>query len=518
MKSSVLAIVTTVISAALIAVFSLWLARSQPHVKYTLSEQIPVLGAVGANGTELVQYLEVKNVGNATAEAIRVRLKGKVTTTRIEPYAQTDKPQAFSSEGSYELVYPSLPPDGSFRLIFASPESGVPQDRISVQHSRGSAEAALAPRSSSVLSWLWIVIPPLIYFVLSMASARSLAAQTYASTLATKPIDVIIQSPKPFYLSHRKWSSIVKDCLRDAASDASTYSQFAKLRAHDVLAAERSQLVTEGEWREIVGRAESAINDWVTRRAINLSDLEFNALLLAVKPTGASNEGWAKIAAVISETFVLRARRRGAHQIDDAVARLSVPRPQIVTDVDWKEYLEFCEDRVEALALTRIIELDEKYSTFAKRDLGRLPLSKQHRLRQIAYEGSVARMQGRVWPDDAAALLSDSTSYEWLNDDDRKNWRTHLEAVVAVRDQKEVLATSLRLLREAANGNLDSGDLAKVEPEFVEPLRSLNSRVEELFVWKASLIDERAVLDVVKMKLAVEARKLRARKFVRPNS
>jgi len=91
---SVITLVITLIGAY----FAFYLSRSSVDLKYTLSERI----TINTQG-ESVQQLEIKNLGNASAEKIVINLIGDIKTHSIAKNVENDKVQEFSKSDGLQM-------------------------------------------------------------------------------------------------------------------------------------------------------------------------------------------------------------------------------------------------------------------------------------------------------------------------------------------------------------------------------------------------------------------------------
>jgi len=161
------AIIGTV-AITLLPVLATWyISRSAPDVRYTLLERIPVSAGSAQSPVETVQQLQVRNSGSAKAERIIVRVNEPVKLDNVSKYAESDQIKVVSTERSFQLEYPELPPDGRFSLVLRSLGSGINTGNLDISHSAGKATEALAGRQESKFEVL--VLGGQIFFALLYA-------------------------------------------------------------------------------------------------------------------------------------------------------------------------------------------------------------------------------------------------------------------------------------------------------------------------------------------------------------
>ena len=189
-------------------VLLLYFNRSTPDVRYSLSERIPVSFAntddkpPEGKPVEVVQQLEVKNIGNHQAENVLVKIRVSVKGYILNKHAQMDVPKVTDRERLFEVFYPGLPPGGSFQLSFKSSGDGVSAKDVLVSDSRGLARDALPAAGPSVTTYvIWFSIP--VYLLLILSNLRSLYVGLWKSGKRHNPVGQIVSSTKPFYMFER---------------------------------------------------------------------------------------------------------------------------------------------------------------------------------------------------------------------------------------------------------------------------------------------------------------------------
>src|SRR5687767_11722632 len=105
------------LAVPVIAGLILWyLARNSPDVRYSLSERIPVSFAhpdgnpPDGKAPEVVQQLEVKNVGSLQSDNVLVKIRGGIKEHILNKHAEMDVPKVTNRDRSFEVQYPALPP------------------------------------------------------------------------------------------------------------------------------------------------------------------------------------------------------------------------------------------------------------------------------------------------------------------------------------------------------------------------------------------------------------------------
>jgi len=196
--------------------------QKKPDLVYLLSEQVPYIDSDSKASSDFGQRLEVKNVGDAEAKKITVKIEGQALTSSVKPYLTKDVVESSSTPTAAEHVYPSLPPGGSFQVLLKA-RSKIGSGNVSVSHESGLAREALSSSSSSNI-WLNV------FFLLVSA------AYAYAGVVdwrASKRNDLVWRQrsirptelgalKRPWYWSETQWKEIIfavaKQRIGEAAS------------------------------------------------------------------------------------------------------------------------------------------------------------------------------------------------------------------------------------------------------------------------------------------------------------
>ncbi|WP_163530757.1 hypothetical protein [Halobacillus ihumii] len=141
-----------------------YLGEDNPDVVYTLSDNIPMNTSSNSN----IQQIEVKNIGETSAKDIQVKIQADIIDPKVIKDSESDKINTFEGN-NYELVYPELPPEGSFKLIFESNLNGLNENVLTIKSKDGLARNGLEDNNKSS-SFFTFLIYYLIYIALIFTS------------------------------------------------------------------------------------------------------------------------------------------------------------------------------------------------------------------------------------------------------------------------------------------------------------------------------------------------------------
>jgi hypothetical protein len=128
-------------------------------------------------------------------------------------FSKGDPTKEFKSKDSLEILYPTLPAQGNFKILIKSVGNGITKWDLNISHSKGKAQEVFAASTLTAtiinfvtIGWLLIIIATLIMFAIGYAR-DSLERDARWSP------DEILRRKKPFYMNNSKWFSIRKDAL-----------------------------------------------------------------------------------------------------------------------------------------------------------------------------------------------------------------------------------------------------------------------------------------------------------------
>lgn len=136
----------------------------KPELVFTLSS--PIYTSLSDNNRESLQELTIRNNGKMRAERIIVATQASIKDFEIDKYVHTDIFDTLKGANSFEIVYPSLPPDGELKILFKNDREPISISQLTVRHDDGIGTDALKKPGDYELN--------LKYITLLMISAFSL--------------------------------------------------------------------------------------------------------------------------------------------------------------------------------------------------------------------------------------------------------------------------------------------------------------------------------------------------------
>ncbi|MDD5503782.1 MAG: hypothetical protein PHV77_00510 [Candidatus Omnitrophica bacterium] len=299
----------SIIVPLIAVILSFALNKKSPNVSYTLSKGISITSFQGEtikpeDAKVIAQELVIKNLGNLKAENVRVTIKRKVIKYDVNRNFASDKPEIIKKDAEFSLLYPELPPDGNFTLIFSSIGADVQDENITIADQNGLCKPALSQsNSSTILSILLLSVIYLIHILFILICSFLRGYWTGKSEF--KSYREIISKKKPFvYLTEVKLDEILhkeadKRELRDEAYRVmfqNTESRFDYVSAIDFLKAEKPQWMKLEDYETLKNTAQRVVKQYKFSELFGLLNMIFsNQVLPLEKPDCLDDREWSTI-------------------------------------------------------------------------------------------------------------------------------------------------------------------------------------------------------------------------------
>jgi hypothetical protein len=337
-------LLTSLILPAVLLIFGYYYTKEKPDIRYALSERIPVKLAEESS-SESLQQLEIKNVGSSEAKRIQLIIKAKIISYDLLKYSKADTVNEFRTGTSAEIVYPALPPQGSFRLLIRSSGDGISKDSLSITHTQGKGKEAFAESKNSYLT-LFLIAIVLFYLLLVFVMIRNIAIDSLESKAAYDS-DSILRRKKPLYLNAEKWKSIRKKALEDKLSRdrISASRDIENSQSYVFLNINRPDYLNEEEWHSLVKKASDILSTVLSQASIDSYTAGQVLNLIKVrKPLHFHGEDWSKLTKKISGIFVLLLKTDYTLRTKEGLLNaMKEKRPDQVPEDTWSDYLKFLE-------------------------------------------------------------------------------------------------------------------------------------------------------------------------------
>jgi len=333
----------TIITLGIIALFTYNLNVEKPDVRYTLSENIPM----SISGTtETIQQLEVRNLGNGEAKQISVNIKGLITSYEVINYSQSDKVESFKKDNFIEVVYPLLPPEGSFKIVIKSKDQGISKNDVNINHSKGKATEVFSDKKTSQFSLNYILIGFLV--LMFFVEGRSIAINSLEDSVTHK-YESILRRKIPFYLwKKEKWHKIRKMALHAqvTAPYFHTFGDIEKHPAFKALSYEKPEYLDDKEWDYLCELAKEILGKNIITRIAESHHIDFLKAVFSLKKplyydilkwNEAQKMGWKKYIALKKEEV----QNALGHIPSKLKVEIESQKPDFIPAEIWIDYIRF---------------------------------------------------------------------------------------------------------------------------------------------------------------------------------
>ena len=466
------------LSLALVPIFvTYWLNRSKPDVRYTLSEPIPV-SFLGATTFENVQQLEVRNVGNAEAERIVVKIEGQLTSYEIEKHISSDVVEVFDQQQPVEFIYPELPPQGGFKLVFKSPDT-VDKNNVRVMHSRGNATEALsAEKEFSNLVATGISVAILVGYLLIIAYMVGTSLRDSWKLRAThKHPDQVLSLRKPWYIPETTWRNLHVDVIkRRLEAHYSVYGEdLENSAAYTFLRAKKPDHLDDADWSEIIILAVGRLSKICSEMVSSHSESNVMAFLRSERPKHYPADKWDDLEKRANERFA-SLRKQVLFTSERVLRALEEEKPEEVSGASWSELTKYLQDQYYEMILQNLRMSDSPLDLLAQRDLRVLDEKRREDLKQWAF--------GKVKYNELVRLLRSLLGKEGIGTekpDPLSNWEweqlKELEDRVAVL--REVEAMKKEIQRESSGLATERSEVSLLRQKIERQLDIVNSLLDD---------------------------------------
>jgi hypothetical protein len=474
----------TLIIGIIVASFTWILNQDHYDVRYTLSEKIPL--SFGNGQQDAVQQLEVKNLSNKEVEKIQIKLPPRVSQFELFKNSQADIEQSFQKPTNFELLYPALPPQGSFRLVIKTTGDGISKHEIQINHSRGPVHEALTDNSS-----LASIIFGLIFIVLFvwqlLIALRDFSASRW-EYLAEYHSEKVLNSPKPILVPSKNWKKLRGKAISRFGEielfRSILPSYIEGLPIYKYLNNEKPDNLSEEEWQQFIQiTTEKLISALDKRVATSWADInEIIATLKVKRPEKSPSDKWEKWQENLEKIYINRQIQDDFTTYDAfshfAAKVQKLKKPDEIRDSLWDKYQNKIAETWFSTLLTEL-ESQRSYSPIEflnQQNLQILKKDHEERLRRRAYKLQILSLPD-LTDEESAKKFLDQQKPDWLDEQDYTRRKLIAERTLRVADGDRINAIEqARLFKE-------SEELAKTKEKILKQLSILH----EIFVDSKSI-------------------------------
>lgn len=412
--------------ALIVLLVSSYINRSKPDIRFSLSGGLP-RELLGETSTENVQLLEIRNIGKDEAQRLTIKINAALTSYKLKKLSEADKVEEFPSPNGLEIVYPSLPPQGTIKVILQS-RTTIEKSGIDVSHSKGKGEEAFTGGASFRLSYIGIAIF-LIYFFFMIMLLRSMAID-HLESQTKYAFNEILLKKKPFYIDKKRWNAIRSNALGNKINYV--YGNIDKLESYKLLClTEKIYYLTEEEWLSLQHKAIEKLNDiFITK--INTAWRHANILefLRITKPLLFPEKEWLELQNMMNKSyFVLLKNEFKFFDAKTILEMIKQQKPDGILTGFWDNHIQDLKNEYFRLCSQRLEMATNPTDYLEQEDLSVLSEDQFNKLKKRAYLISINKLP-RLVNKVTAQRFMESGKPEWIKDDDYNAIREEAEAFI----------------------------------------------------------------------------------------
>lgn len=419
MKSYFKVMVGPLIVGILLAVFTYYLNYQKVDVRYLLYESIPV-DISGTTSATSIQQIIVVNMGNVKAERIIVDITENLKDYDIVKYSQSDVVNQYHSQSNYELIYPELPPQGSFRIIFKSQGTGIKKDNIIVKHNKGVGTEILEKTNPPLT--LWIYITGFLIFILMGIRETLIYGWDYNSRTIQKADLVLKRTKKPFYITKGRWDKIRSEALETKVNERyiSTYN-ITDSPIFEMLNQIKPDYLSDQEWNKLKDTANTLVFSKLLSK-ISESDYVKSVIdiLRIEKPNHFSDNNWQDIKEKAIQKFIyLKKVNFYGNTASRYLVEINSDHPQEIPEIDWGKYIDHIKKEYYNWINMQIYSSKNACEFINDIQIDCLDLSSRNYVSSRAYNLELEKFASKLFYDPQYILQCEKP--KWIKESDYKN-------------------------------------------------------------------------------------------------
>lgn len=453
--------------AAIIAGFFLYFFTLQrPELIYTLSDPI-ILLSEEKDLKVYVQQLEVKNIGDSIAQDIKIFIKASIVSYEIVKYSNADEVKIYQKKDSFEANYPSLRPQGNFKLTIKS--FGIPKELLNVSHSGGLGKDAIEAKKWTSPVFVYYIVM-LIYTLVIVAFIRDFSISRW-DTKPNYQYDEILKGKRPFYYTDkRRWESLRKESLNHMVTDESNLLNEARpteSQLYKLLFNPKPNYLSNEEWDHLITKLEKAFTNKIS--SFSTSAYHSDRLLKLLKlerPLHFSPDKWIELKKKIDEGFMMLKRKEFSfiNSPQKILTEIKSKKPEGLKEDFWNEYLDWLKKNYYTiLSYSLDIELPQNKINYIKsHDLSPLEAKDKERLENRAYHLQL-EMFGNLYLEPDAKKFITTSKPDWVRAEDYNRLYERAQKTLDLESQLMQYNTLNSIMKNITA----SIDIGKKKPDFI---------------------------------------------------
>lgn len=418
------------LAVALIVLFvGAYINRSKPDIRFSLSGGLSS-ELLGETSTENVQLLEIRNIGKEEAQRLRIKINASLTSYKLKKFSEGDKVEEFPSSKGLEIVYPSLPPQGTIKVILQS-RATIGKFDIDVSHSKGKGEEAFTGEASSGLIYggiaLFFVLGFYGFMLIMLGKSSAIDHLESQSEYAS---NIILSRRKPIFIDQKRWNTIRVKALGNKIKYV--YGSIDKLESYKLLClTEKIDYLTEEEWISLQHRAIEQLTD-IFKTKINTAwrHTDIVELLSITKPLLFPEKEWAELQLKMNESYFVLLKKEIYFDFAPSILQMiKQQKPDGILISFWDKHVQDLKNEYFRLCSQQLESVPNTQDYLEQQELRVLSDGQIEKLKKRSYILAINKLP-RLFNKLTAQRFLESEKPEWIKDDDYDEIQKEAEAFI----------------------------------------------------------------------------------------
>lgn len=368
-------------SAIVVAYISYYFLTDKPDIVYSLSNDF-YTSLENDSSREIFQQLSVKNVGSKVGEKLIISIDKPISNYEIKKYSKADSIRVISTKSNFELIYPSLPPQGKIDILLKNNNEGVGIANLQVKHNSGLGREVFETNNTVVI---WNFFGILFYLCINIFSIYGIWRDSFNTEIKYDPIEGILKRSKPFLIALPKWEQFRKEALENYFKKDYLSSNIETTLSYQYLNSEKPKYLNEEEWKKVSIEAVTRFKEVFSKKLLAVYYFTENEEIFTLqKPKYLPIKDWNEILK-LTNTYYLYLVISKSHSwgVDKLEKELRKNCPEKIDKETEEKCIEIIRANYFIKILDDVIWYSEKLEKIDKYDLNLLSESQNNKLKKI---------------------------------------------------------------------------------------------------------------------------------------
>lgn len=499
MKKFVLGIVSAVCIFLVTGYLGLELFTDKISLKYSLSEPIPN-NFINSKTDERIQQIVVNNNGDAIIKKIVIKINASVNEFVLIKHSNTDNVKEFKMQKKLEIVYESLPPSSTFRIVLKTPSPGINLSHLSISHEKGIAEETFSAteKKFSIFNAMSIIaMLSAIFLNLWLSGVAWLEGRVKRS-----PFEDILLKKKPFYLNYQLWKKFRNDAIMHISRSSRYSRNLEESFEYKILNYEKPSEISNEEWGRIVERISTELEELINKE-LNKSCQTNNdhSLLSLKKPAHVLQVNWDRWKEKINEIYLNKMLNNMFVFSDNLYVTEQKIKPQNMPDEYWAEFSKYYRNICFNVLYSKLSQLGEHEKNIDEfEEYHALDKMQREKIQKLKYNLCLTELILSLVKFEKFDKYNDKPTPEWVHEHDSEIISSISKTIVKSEQLQQKSKQILGYLENLLNGL----EITNSKPESLsmEEWKNLKKIESDIAIQLQIVSEEKAQVSSLKQKVS----------------